>query len=79
MFGTIEPSTKICVSSGAEPRTMMRPAKPNGARPTPAKFCTTPSGSPDAPGILSISPAEITVRLTSLRGRVAVTVTSNGL
>ena len=32
-----------------------------------------------APGTFSISLALMTVRLTSLRGRVAVTVTSNGL
>ena len=57
---------------------MSRPLS-SGGRATPAKFWTTASGSPNVPGTLSISAAVMTVRLTSLRGRVAVTVTSYGL
>jgi hypothetical protein len=77
MSGISAPSTYTLVSSGAEPRTTSCPAM--GMRATPAKFCTTAMGSPMAPGTFSISLAVITVRLTSLRGRVAVTVTSKGL
>ena len=75
MSGIDWPSRKYCVSCGAEPRTMIWPLS-SGARATPAKFCTTEIGSPAVPGTLSISAAVITVRLTSLRGRAAVTVTS---
>ena len=63
--------------SGAEPRTMISP-EPRGTRATPARSCTTASGSLAAPGTLSMIWWSITVRLTSLRDRTEVTTTSKG-